>query len=46
MAATVTLGRHAPPPGAAAHTINQHDWRKVYVVKSRGYNCFYYLLAM
>ena len=40
-------GRHGSPPPAPPHTtINQHDCRQVYAVKSRGFNCFYYLLAM
>jgi hypothetical protein len=40
-------GRHdAPPPTPPHTTIIQHDARQVYVVKTRGYYCFYYLLAL
>jgi hypothetical protein len=28
------------------HNNQPHDWRQVYVVKSRGYGCFYYLLLL
>jgi hypothetical protein len=40
-------GRHgAPPPATLYTTISQHDAQQVYVVKTRGYYCFYYLLAL
>ena len=35
-----------PAPGAAAHNNQSHDAQQVYVIKTRGYYCFYYLLAM
>ncbi len=40
-------GRHGAPPPALPHTtISQHDARQVYVIKTRGYYCFYYFLAL
>jgi hypothetical protein len=40
-------GRHGAPPLALPHTTSsQHDAQQVYVVKTRGYYCFYYLLAL
>jgi hypothetical protein len=40
-------GHHgAPPPELPHTTISQHDAQQVYVVKTRGYYCFYYLLAL
>ncbi len=36
-----------PPPPAPPHTtISQHAARQIYVVKTREYYCFYYLLAI
>jgi len=38
---------HGAPPPAPPHTIIiQHAAQQVYVVKTREYNCFYYLLAI
>ena len=40
-------GRYGDSTLAPSHsTIIEHDMRQVYVVKTREYNCFYYLLAI
>jgi hypothetical protein len=40
-------GRHGALLLAPPHTtISQHDAQQVYVVKTRGYYCLYYLLAL
>jgi hypothetical protein len=40
-------GRHGALPPAPPHTIiGQHAVQQVYVVKTREYYCFYYLLAI
>jgi hypothetical protein len=48
MTATIPLRLPwCPPPPALPHTtISQHAAQQVYVVKSRKYYCFYYLLAI
>ena len=40
-------GSHGTSPSAPPHTtISQHDEQHVYVIKTRGFCSFYYLLAM
>ncbi len=40
-------GRHGALLPAPPHTtISQHDAQQVYFIKTRGYYCFYYLLAL
>ncbi len=40
-------GCHGAPPPASLHTtISQHDAQQFYVIKTRGYYCFYYLLDL
>jgi hypothetical protein len=40
-------GRHGALPLAPPHTtISQHAVRQVYVVKTKEYICYYYLLAI
>jgi len=36
----------APPPAPPQTTISQHAAQQVYLVKTREYDCFYYLLAI
>ena len=41
-----TVAMVPPPPPPPHTTISKHAARQVYVVKTREYNCFYYLLAI
>ncbi len=47
MAAAIVLQPPwCPPPNTAQTAISQHAVRQVYVIKTRKYYCFYYLLAI